>query len=72
MFPPKVPVSDLDWRRLAQLYLSGGHIRNVALAAAFLGAADGSVAMAHVLAATRREYAKLEKPLTDAEIVGWA
>lgn len=27
--------------------------------------------MAHLLRAARGEYAKLEKPLTDAEIAGW-
>ena len=29
------------------------------------------VGMAHVLRAARSEYAKLEKPLTDAEVEGW-
>jgi hypothetical protein len=27
--------------------------------------------MSHVLSAARSEYAKLEKPLTDAEVAGW-
>ncbi|MET8336020.1 ATP-binding protein [Streptosporangium canum] len=72
MFPPKVPVSDLDWTRLSRLQVPGGHIRTIALGAAFLAAAEGTpVTMAHVLAAARREYAKLEKPLTDAEVGGW-
>ena len=31
----------------------------------------GTVTMAHLLAATRREYAKLEKTLTGAETGGW-
>jgi hypothetical protein len=53
--------------------LPGGGIRNVALNAAFLDAADGAVMKpAHVLAAARSEYAKLEKPLTEAELRGWA
>ena len=72
MFPPEVPVADLDWQRLAQLQIAGGNIRTVALGAAFLAAASGErVAMTHMLAAARREYIKLEKPLTDAEIRGW-
>lgn len=72
MFPSKVPVSELDWHKLARLQLAGGHIRTVALGAAFLAAEDGGpVTMGHVLAAARREYAKLEKPLTDTEIGGW-
>ena len=72
MFGPKVPTQGLDWKLLAQLNLSGGNIRSVALGAAFLAAAhDEPVGMSHVLAAARREYAKLEKPLTEAEIGGW-
>jgi hypothetical protein len=27
--------------------------------------------MAHVLLAARTEYAKLDRPLTDAEVSGW-
>ncbi|WP_155368513.1 ATP-binding protein [Catellatospora vulcania] len=73
MFGPKVPIDGLDWRLLGRLQLSGGNIRTIALGAAFLAAAaDEPVGMAHVLAATRREYAKLDKTLTDTEIGGWA
>ena len=59
---------DLDF--LAhQFKLSGGNIKNVALAAAFLAAEDDSaVTMAHLVRATRREYQKLGKPLTEAEL----
>ena len=47
-------------------------IRNIALNAAFLAADAGQpVGMAHLLQASRSEYAKLEKPLTEAEIGGW-
>jgi hypothetical protein len=71
MFPPKVPVSNLDWDRLARMQLSGGNIRTIALGAAFLAAAAGEpVGMGHVLTAARREYVKLEKPLTEAELGG--
>ncbi|MGN9809533.1 ATP-binding protein [Micromonospora sp. BQ11] len=73
MFPPTVPTAGLDWRLLGRLQLSGGNIRTIALGAAFLAAAmDEPVSMAHVLAATRREYTKLDKTLTDTEIGGWA
>ena len=45
---------------------------NIALDAAFLAAdANEPIRMNHVLRATRTEYAKIEKPLTDAEIGGW-
>jgi len=71
MFPPKVPVSNLDWDRLARLQLSGGNIRTIAMGAAFLAAAAGEpVSMVHAVTAARREYVKLEKPLTEAELGG--
>ena len=41
--------------------------------AAFYAAEAGEpVRMAHVLHAVRAEYAKLERPLTSAEIGGWS
>jgi len=71
MFPPKVPVSNLDWERLGRMQLSGGNIRTIALGAAFLAASAAEpVSMTHVLTAARREYVKLEKPLTEAELGG--
>jgi hypothetical protein len=71
MFPSKVPVAALDWDRLARMQLSGGNIRTIALGAAFLAAEAGEpVSMAHVVTAARREYVKLEKPLTEAELGG--
>ena len=59
-------------KKLAQLNLSGGNIRNLALGAAFC-AADSSepVRMKHLAAAARSEYAKLEKPLSEADLRGW-
>jgi ATPase family associated with various cellular activities (AAA) len=61
IWPARTPLSgDVDCDRLArQFALSGGNIRNIALAAAFLAADEGEVvAMRHVLHATRREYQK--------------
>jgi SpoVK/Ycf46/Vps4 family AAA+-type ATPase len=73
VFPPGVPTQGLDWERLASLRVAGGNIRSIALNAAFLAADAGeSVGMAHVLAAARSEYAKLERPLTPTEVAGWA
>ncbi|HEX5503433.1 MAG TPA: ATP-binding protein, partial [Thermomicrobiales bacterium] len=73
IFPPAAPTAGLDPERLARLDVAGGNIRNIALSAAFLAADAGEpVGMAHLLRAARAEYAKLEKPLTDAEIGGWA
>jgi hypothetical protein len=58
--------------QLARLSVAGGNIRNIAMGAAFLAAdADEPVRMGHLLAAARTELAKLEKPLTDAEVAGW-
>jgi hypothetical protein len=72
VFPPETPLEGLDYAALARLGVAGGNIRNIALHAAFLAAgAGGPVCMAHMLRAARNEYAKIEKPLTAAEIGGW-
>jgi len=76
IFPAATPVAGLDVEKLAQLSAAGGNIRNIAVHAAFLAADAGEnggmpVDMAHVLAAARREYAKLERTLTEAEVRGW-
>lgn len=72
IFPSATPTGQLDLARLARLNVAGGNIRNIALNAAFLAADAGEpVGMAHLLQASRSEYAKLEKPLTEAEIGGW-
>jgi len=71
IWPVEAPLSeDLRLDVLAgQFRLSGGNIRNVALAASFLAAADGGrVALDHVLQATRREYQKLGRVLSEAEL----
>src|SRR5215472_5961444 len=72
IFPATTPVEDLRVDRLARLNAAGGHIRNIALGAAFLAAEAGQpVRMAHLLSAARSEFSKLERPLTDAEVAGW-
>jgi hypothetical protein len=72
VFPPDVPVSSLEHVRLAQLDVAGGGIRNIALGAAFIAAArEEPVTMAHIAEAARTEYAKLERPLTEAETRKW-
>jgi hypothetical protein len=48
--------------------VAGGHIRNVALAAAFLAAANGgAVTMGHIAHALRREYQKLGRVIGRGE-----
>jgi hypothetical protein len=72
VFPVQTPTDRLDLEKLARLNVSGGNIRNIALSAAFLAAdAREAVCMKHLLLAAQTEYAKLEKPLGDAETKGW-
>src|SRR5262249_39802050 len=64
VFPALTPTDDLKVDRLARLNASGGHIRNIAMGAAFLAAEAGEpVRMRHLLTAARTEFAKNEKPL---------
>jgi vesicle-fusing ATPase len=73
IFPSATPVEGLDTALLARLNVAGGNIRNIALGAAFLAADEGrAVTMAHLLRTARAECAKLGRPLTDAEVGGWA
>jgi SpoVK/Ycf46/Vps4 family AAA+-type ATPase len=72
IFPTGTPTDDLDVAKLSRLKVAGGNIRNIALNAAFLAAAEGSsVGMFHLQRAAKAECAKIEKPLTEAEIGGW-
>lgn len=72
IFPADTPTEGLDVALLARLNIAGGNIRNIALGAAFLAAdEDAPVRMVHLLHAARDEYAKLEKTLTEAEVMGW-
>jgi hypothetical protein len=72
IFPESTPTDGLDMEKLARLNVAGGNIRNIALNAAFLAADAGDgVGMKHLLRAARSEYAKMEKPLTEAEIGEW-
>jgi ATP-dependent 26S proteasome regulatory subunit len=75
VFPPNVLDIDekKDYRKLAQLNVSGGNIRSIALGAAFKAAdaGDSKIRMPHILLATKREYQKTERTLTQAEVYGW-
>ncbi|MCB9128397.1 MAG: ATP-binding protein [Ardenticatenales bacterium] len=72
IFPDKTPTEALDVEKLARLNVTGGHIRTIALTAAFLAADAGEpVGMTHLLQAARSEYAKLKKPLTETEVADW-
>lgn len=72
VFPTQTPTKKLDYELLAKLEVAGGNIKSIAMNAAFIAAeADEPIQMKHLLQATRSEYIKIEKVLTDAEIRGW-
>ncbi len=72
IWPEAAPLAgDVDLDFLArQFKLSGGNIKNIALAASFLAAAGDEITMEHLIAATRREYQKMGKTLSEAELYG--
>lgn len=70
VWPEEVPIGpDVDLPLLArQFRLSGGSIRNVALAAAFLAAEQGqAVSMRHLMRATKRELQKMGRLVNEEE-----
>src|SRR5690606_25374078 len=70
MFPPGVPVANLDFFSLRALDQPGGSIRNIALHAVFHAAAAGTaVTMEHVHRAALQEYEKLERLPVDVRRV---
>jgi len=72
VFPQKTPTDGLNYERLAQLNVTGGNIRSIALNAAVLAAdADEPVRMEHIFSATQTEYIKLGALLTSSETRGW-
>jgi SpoVK/Ycf46/Vps4 family AAA+-type ATPase len=72
VFPNATPTRGLDVKKLSQLNVAGGNIRNIAMNAAFLAArTDGPVEMGHLMEAARLETHKIDRPLADAELRGW-
>ncbi len=72
IFPAETPLDGIDYASLARLNAPGGVIRNIALNAAFLAAAEnGPVAMRHLLRAARTEAGKRERPMSPTEVLGW-
>lgn len=74
VFPSAAPLAaDVDFMRLARLDATGGSIRNIALAAAFLAAEAGTpIGMAQLSQAARVEGAKRERPFSETELRGWS
>ena len=74
-FPPRTPVAnDVDFGEVAERYrLAGGNIRNVALAAAYLAAANGRVVTReHIRSAVRREHQKMGRVLNASDLGKYA
>jgi ATPase family associated with various cellular activities (AAA) len=72
IFPAETPLDGIDYASLARLNAPGGVIRNIALNAAFLAAAeDVPVGMRHLLRAARTEAGKRERPMSPTEVLGW-
>jgi SpoVK/Ycf46/Vps4 family AAA+-type ATPase len=72
-FPGGAPVEGLRFDKLARLNITGGNIRNAAIAAAFLAADAGEpIRMKHLAQSCRSELAKLERPSGQAEFGDWA
>jgi SpoVK/Ycf46/Vps4 family AAA+-type ATPase len=74
IFPGQAPTRGLSYKRLAQLNVAGGNIRNIALNAACLAAEEGeekSIGMSHLIRAARLEAEKIQRPLSEAETKGW-
>jgi SpoVK/Ycf46/Vps4 family AAA+-type ATPase len=68
VWPCEVPLAaDVDLAALArQFRLTGGSIRNIALAATFLAAEQGqAVSMRHLMRAARRELQKMGRLLSN-------
>jgi ATP-dependent 26S proteasome regulatory subunit len=64
IFPHEAPTNpEIEFEFLAkQFKISGGHIKNIALNAAFLAAADEKmVTIDHIIQGTIREYQKMGK-----------
>jgi hypothetical protein len=71
IWPAQAPVAadvDASWLG-ARFMLSGGNIRNAALAAAFFAAREGgAITLAHVVRAVQAEFEKMGKTLSPAEL----
>jgi len=71
IWPDETPLNDdICLEKLAEHFkLSGGNIKNIAIAAASIAAAAGDgVSMPHLVRATKREYQKMGKSLSDQQL----
>jgi peroxiredoxin len=55
-----------------QFRIAGGNIKNIILLAAFLAAERGEpIGMSHLIRATKREYQKLGRLITESDFAEW-
>jgi len=72
--PKGAPANQINFRYLARrLELTGGHIRQITIRAAFSAASQGSksIEMRHIVNATRSELAKLGMVTAEREFAEW-
>ncbi len=70
IFPEETPRhQDIDYNFLARKFeISGGHIKNIALSAAFLAAENsGTVGMEHIIRAAKREFQKMGRMVVKSD-----
>jgi SpoVK/Ycf46/Vps4 family AAA+-type ATPase len=69
IFPPQAPLAkDVDFEFLAHNFkITGGNIKNIAIAAAFRAAKGNSIRMEHLILSVKREYQKLGKVCEQSE-----
>jgi SpoVK/Ycf46/Vps4 family AAA+-type ATPase len=73
VFPAQAEKEGLDYEFLSRMEIAGGNITNIALNAAFLAAGQHTnIQMQHILAAARREYAKIDKLMVEGEFARYA
>ena len=62
IFPQLVPIGGLDFGRLAQLEITGGHIHNIALNASFMAAAEDGISVNtnHISKLHKKNMTKLD------------
>jgi len=75
IFPENAPLAaTIDYRYMSRkLKVTGGNIKNIALASAFLAAEEtASIDMKHILAAARREYQKIGKPFVKSDFAPYS
>ena len=74
IFPQEAPLSgDVDLSFMArQFKMTGGNIKNIAIAAAFMAAVNGgSINVEHLIKATKREYQKIGRLCTEADFAAY-